>query len=296
MAVARRLAWLVILVLGVALFLLVMNTLIVTKNPNLVPSLILIGAAVVPAAFVAFLWGRRLSFGVSGTLLAITAFIGGVIGVVTAGVLEYDILKDLGTLPLLVVGFSEELAKLIFPALLLLPPARLLFADAQRRPAHGLVIGVASGAGFAALETMGYAFVVLLASQGSIGATVGVLLLRGLMSPAAHMAWTGLTAAALWWAAFRGWQPRAVLSFLGAFVVAVLLHTAWDSFGSTVVYVVSSVMGLGLLIFTARRLGREPEPSSHGRALRTSAVQAELAGKGDYPDQDGNAEAQVAGD
>jgi hypothetical protein len=32
---------------------------------------------------------------------------------------------------------SEELAKLSFPALLFLVPARLLFADAQRRPSHG---------------------------------------------------------------------------------------------------------------------------------------------------------------
>lgn len=93
MAVARRFAWLVILVLGVALFLLVGNTLVVTQNPNFVPSLILIGAVVVPAAFVAFLWGRQLSFGVSGTVLAVTALIGGVIGVVAAGLLEWDTLR-----------------------------------------------------------------------------------------------------------------------------------------------------------------------------------------------------------
>jgi protease PrsW len=272
MAVARRFAWLVILVLGVALFLLVGNALVVTQNPNFVPSLILIGAAVVPAAFVAFLWGRQLSFGVSGTVLAVTALIGGVIGVVAAGLLEWDTLRDLGALPTFVVGLSEEFAKLIFPALLLLPPARLLFADAQRRPSHGLVIGVASGAGFAALETMGYAFVVLLASKGSIDATVDVLLLRGLMAPAAHMAWTGITAAALWWAASRRWELRAVLGFLGAFVAAVALHTAWDTFTSPVVYLVLSIIGLAMLIFIARRLGREPAASGRRRALRTNAV------------------------
>lgn len=272
MAVTQRFAWVAILALGVALFLLVRETLIVTKNPNLVPSLILIGAAVVPAAFVTFLWGRQLSFGVSGPLLSITAFLGGVIGVVTAGVLEYDTLKDLGALPLLVVAFFEELAKLILPVLMLLLPVRF-FTDARRRPSNGLVIGVASGAGFAALETMGYAFVVLLTSQGSINATVDVLLLRGLMSPAAHMAWSGLTAAALWFAASRRWQPRAALNFLGAFVVAVLLHTAWDTFGSILVYVVLSVISLGLLLLAARRLGHEseltraPAESRHGTSI-----------------------------
>jgi RsiW-degrading membrane proteinase PrsW (M82 family) len=272
MAAARRFAWLAILVIGVTLFLLVRSALIVTQNPNFVPSLILIGAAVIPATFVAFIWGRRLSFGVPGTLLAITALVGGVVGVVAAGLLEYNALNDLGTLPTLVVGFSEEIAKLIFPALLLLLPARL-YGGKWRIPSHGLVIGVASGAGFAALETMGYAFVFLLATRGNIDATTDVLLLRGLMSPAAHMAWTGLTTAALWWAVSRRWQPKAVLAFLGTFVVSILLHTAWDSFGSNIAYLILSVISLGLLLFAARKLGREePEPSNQGRTLRTSAV------------------------
>jgi RsiW-degrading membrane proteinase PrsW (M82 family) len=42
------------------------------------------------------------------------------------------------------VGFAEETAKLIIPA------AVLLFVG-YRRPANGLLLGVASGAGFAAL-------------------------------------------------------------------------------------------------------------------------------------------------
>ncbi len=64
--------------------------------------------------------------------------------------------------------------------------------------ADGLVIGVAVGMGFAALETMGYAFVALIASRGDIGAVEQMLLLRGVLSPAGHMAWTGLACAALW--------------------------------------------------------------------------------------------------
>lgn len=48
---------------------------------------------------------------------------------------------------------------------------------------------------------MGYAFVVLIASKGNIGAVEQTLLLRGLLSPAGHMAWTGLVCAAIWQAA-----------------------------------------------------------------------------------------------
>ena len=34
-----------------------------------------------------------------------------------------------------------------------------------------------------------------------------VLFLRGVLSPAAHMAWTGLTAAAPWRAVDQRWEP-----------------------------------------------------------------------------------------
>jgi RsiW-degrading membrane proteinase PrsW (M82 family) len=238
------------LLIGVALFELVRSALVDTGNPNLVPALILLGAAVIPASFVAFVYGRRLAYDVSGLLLGFTGLVGGVVGVVLAGVWEYHTLVRLGSLPTLAVGFSEETAKLIVPA------AVLLFVG-YRRPANGLLLGVASGAGFAALETMGYAFVTLIETRGDLGTVDGVLLLRGLLSPAAHMAWTGLTAAALWEAAARRWQARAFLRFVLVFLVAVGLHTTWDTVHSEVAYIVLACIALGLLIATTHRLSRE---------------------------------------
>jgi RsiW-degrading membrane proteinase PrsW (M82 family) len=246
----RSLAWLPVLAVGIVLFELVRHALIDTKNPNLLPSLILLGAAVVPAAFVSFLYGRRLSYTVSGGVLAFAALVGGVVGIVVAGTLEYRTLLRLGTVPLLSVGLAEESAKLLVPAALLL-------VHRYRHPSNGLVIGVASGAGFAALETMGYAFVVLVQTSGNIDAVDGVLLLRGLLSPAAHMAWTGLTAAALWHAAAGRWHTRGLLGFAAAFVVAVVLHATWDSIHTLVGYAVLSAISLGLLIAAAHHLSRE---------------------------------------
>lgn len=247
---ARRWAWLPTLLIGVALFELVRRALVATGNPNLLPALILLGAAVVPAAFVAFVYGRRLGYDVSGLLLAFTALVGGVVGVVLAGLWEYHTLVRLGSVPTLTVGFAEETAKLLIPA------AVLLFV-AHRRPANGLLLGVASGAGFAALETMGYAFVTLIETRGDLGTVDGVLLLRGLLSPAAHMAWTGLTAAALWEAAARGWQARALVRFVLVYLIVVALHTTWDTVHTSVSYVVLACIGLGLLITTTHRLARE---------------------------------------
>jgi RsiW-degrading membrane proteinase PrsW (M82 family) len=248
--VGRRWAWVATLLVGVALFELVRSALVDTGNPNLLPSLILLGASVIPASFVAFVYGRRLAYDVSGLLLAFTALVGGVVGVVLAGVWEYHTLVRLGGVPTLAVGFAEETAKLIIPA------AVLLFVG-YRRPANGLLLGVASGAGFAALETMGYAFVTLIETRGDLGTVDGLLLLRGLLSPAAHMAWTGLTAAALWEAAARRWQARALLRFVLVYLIAVGLHTTWDTVHRGVVYVVLACIALGLLAATTHHLSRE---------------------------------------
>ena len=51
---ARRHAWIAVLVVGIALFIAIERTLVATQNPNFVPSAILIGAAIVPAAFLTF--------------------------------------------------------------------------------------------------------------------------------------------------------------------------------------------------------------------------------------------------
>ncbi len=67
---ARRHAWLVVLVVGTALFIAEERTLVATQNPNLVPSAILLGASIVPLAFVAFVYGRRLPYRVPGPAVA----------------------------------------------------------------------------------------------------------------------------------------------------------------------------------------------------------------------------------
>ncbi len=244
---ARRHAWIAVLVVGTALFIAVERTLVATRNPNFVPSAILVGAAIVPAAFLTFVYGRRLAYDVGLGVVASSAFFGGVIGTVVAGTLEYDAQRDLGFLPMVGVGLIEETSKLLIPL------AVLIFFRRYRTRADGLLIGVAAGAGFAALETMGYGFVTLLESKGSITETVDVLLLRGIMSPAGHMAWTGIAATALYAAAESGWTGRKIGGFVGAFVLAVALHTAWDSQASLIGTAVVAIISLVALGWTVHR-------------------------------------------
>jgi RsiW-degrading membrane proteinase PrsW (M82 family) len=110
-----RHTWVLVLTIGVALFVADQQTLVATGDPNFVPSVILLGAVVVPAAFVAFVYGRRLPYDVPVGIVVSTAVLGGVIGTIVAGVLEFGTLRDLGVLPLLAVGVIEEAAKLIVP-------------------------------------------------------------------------------------------------------------------------------------------------------------------------------------
>jgi len=224
MRVLRR-RWLQIFLSGLVLLYLVERTLLATQNLNVVPSVLLLGAFLVPVTFTTYLYERLPEWEVALSPLAICFVWGGALGVVVAGTLEYDLLRSLGVLALLGVGLIEEGAKLIFPLI-------FYFLGRYRSEGTGILFGVSTAMGFAALETMGYGFVTLLQSQGNLAVLDEVLLARGLTSPAGHAAWTGLVCAVLWRERLRA--GRAVLNgkVIGAFATAVVLHVLWDTFNS----------------------------------------------------------------
>jgi RsiW-degrading membrane proteinase PrsW (M82 family) len=247
---ARRFAWLGVLLLGALAYVLVLRTLVRTENPNFVPSLILLGSIVVPVTVLVFAAssGRRI---IAPTgLIVFTAIAGGLIGTVAAGTVEFDTLHRLGALPMILVGLIEEAAKLIVPL------ALLIFVR-RPDPRAGVIIGVASGMGFATLETMGYGFTALL-NQGSLAALQQTLLLRALLSPAGHVAWTGIVVAALWRVPTARRPGRALGLAALAFLVAVLLHAAWDGFDSLVVHLVVGSLSVAALLVIIHRSHRLP--------------------------------------
>ena len=111
---AVRWARLLVLLGGVAAYPIVLRTLIATQNPLYVPSLLLLGSAVVPAAVLVYAASGPGRAPVSAGLIAAVAGIGGVIGTVAAGTLEYDTLQRLGAVPMIMVGLIEESAKLSY--------------------------------------------------------------------------------------------------------------------------------------------------------------------------------------
>jgi protease PrsW len=84
----NRYTWTLVLPVGVILNVLVLVTLIATENPNFVPSLILLGSAIVPATFLTYSAGRIGRWSVSGGMLGLVALLSGVIGTSFAGWLE----------------------------------------------------------------------------------------------------------------------------------------------------------------------------------------------------------------
>jgi RsiW-degrading membrane proteinase PrsW (M82 family) len=105
---------------------------------------------------------------------------------------------------------------------------------------------------------LGYGFQALLA--GGIAAVDDTLLLRGLTSPACHIAWTGMTVAMLWRIRTADHHLRAFLAFLLTYGVAVTLHAVWDSSTSLLLHV--GIAAFGLIVLVAFVLAARRPPRS----------------------------------
>jgi RsiW-degrading membrane proteinase PrsW (M82 family) len=236
----RRLSWIGILLGGVIAYAVVLRTMVATQNVNYFPALLLIGSITVPLTVLVFAEGGGRALPVPLWSVVLTAILGGIVGVVAAGVLEYDTMRRLGMISMVLVAMIEEASKLIVPVILYL-------IWRPTNPRGGVVIGVASGMGFATLETMGYGFQALLAA-GSVAAVDSTLLLRGILSPASHVAWTGMTVAMLWRIRGASRPGLAVLAFIGSYVGAVILHATWDSSTSVPVHLAVAIISFGILM------------------------------------------------
>ena len=220
----HRRPWLRMFLTGLVLWVLTVLVTLLTGNPNLVPTLVLLGSFLVPVSFVAWAFTRRHSGEVTAELLFSTFVTGGILGVLAASLLETYMLHPSPGL-FLGVGLIEEAVKL----------AALAFLT--RRLAHkyardGLILGAAVGFGFAAFESAGYAFTALFTEQGlSLMQLVQTELLRGVLAPVGHGLWTAILGGVLFSASGRehfALTWRLLFTYLGVSI----LHALWDSMHS----------------------------------------------------------------
>jgi RsiW-degrading membrane proteinase PrsW (M82 family) len=197
--------------------------LVTTGNPVFIPFLLLLGAALVPATLTTLVTEAERSSELTLGRVLVAAVVGGVAAGVLAVLGEFIAARDLGSLPYLVIGLIEESAKLAAVV------ALFAWGRSRGRAVHGLVLGVAVGSGFAALETSGYAFAALIQGHAHLHPVETLLLVRAVASLGSHAAWTGLAAAA--WFAIGNTRRRSLgwLRFSATFAAVVCLHALWDA-------------------------------------------------------------------
>lgn len=215
-------SWLQIFASGLVLLYVLQRALGASASPAYLPGVILLGAFLVPVTFVAYLHDRLEGWRVPQRIVAACFLWGGILGTVVASHAELGMLRHFGVMPSLGIALIEESVKLVIPVVVY-----VLWRERSR--AAGIVIGLATGAGFAGFETMGYAYVRFLQSHGDLGLLNQILFLRGLTSPVGHIAWTGLVCAVLWGEGVKAGRATINPRVLLAFSAAVALHTLWDA-------------------------------------------------------------------
>jgi RsiW-degrading membrane proteinase PrsW (M82 family) len=236
----RRRSWWRILLGGMGAYVLGLVVLVLTANPNLFPTVIMLGSFLVPVAFVAFFYDHRHLSDVDMRSIMLTFLYGGVLGTFAASLLEPLFIPHLDFRTAFVVGLIEEFSKIL---------GVLVIARRHQHNAEmdGLLLGAAAGMGFASFESLGYAFTAFLKSGGSLSITVAVILLRGLLSPIGHGTWTAIFASVLFRES-RARHFRINLKAIGAYLTVVILHGLWDGLPG----VVARVAPLGLDVFLAQ--------------------------------------------
>ncbi len=202
----------VFLVLIVTYFLLLACTYLF-DNSNTIPGLMVIGSFAVPFSVLLFFFETNAPRNISVFDVVRMFFIGGVAALVATLVI-YSIIPvgKLNYFNALLVGFIEETGKMIIVAL-------FIRSLNSKYILNGLLIGAAVGAGFAAFESLGYAFnysvdaAFLFKDIHIAGETMlNVIFSRGWQSIGGHVAWAAITGAALVIA--KGDQKLGMTTFL----------------------------------------------------------------------------------
>jgi len=238
----KAFAWFRMLLIGGLLYFVSLVILVITSNPNLFPTVVMIGNFLVPVTYVAFFYERRHYSKLSPPTTAFAFFYGGILGVLAASVLEPIFVRSMDPGSVLLVGVIEESVKILGVLVI----ARRMQHNAEM---DGLILGAAAGMGFAALESMGYTFTAFLESGGSLTATVFVTMLRGILSPVGHGTWTAILASVLFRESFQN-RFRVNWKVIVAFLGVALLHALWDGLPP----IIAAVFSAGFDVFLAQTL------------------------------------------
>jgi RsiW-degrading membrane proteinase PrsW (M82 family) len=242
-----------VLIFMLAIYFIFSKTIDVFGNPHLVPGLMVMGSLAAPLATAILFWELNTPRNVSFVQVLVMVCLGGVISLLGA-----DVAGNVSTLGWLgdpAAGIEEEVVKLVAVILV----ARNI---KHKYILNGMVFGAAIGCGFAAFETAGYSFFNGFLSSyiidlvrhpeylqnvkniddvrsvaGKLASSAypimfSIIESRSYLAPFGHVAWTAITAGALW--RVKGANPFNVKmlidpAFLRTFAIPVGLHMLWDT-------------------------------------------------------------------
>jgi RsiW-degrading membrane proteinase PrsW (M82 family) len=193
-------------------------------NENIIPGLIMVGSFAVPISALIFFFEMNARKNVSLYQVLKLLFLGGIVSIFVSLIFfdfTYNVHMDWMGASL--AGLVEEPAKLL--ALFL-----MINVTRYRYTLNGLLFGAAIGTGFAAFESAGYALRAGLYENAD--SMLDNIMLRGMLSPFAHIVWTAMCGAALWKVkGSRRFSPEMLIDprFYRVFLMAVAMHMIWNS-------------------------------------------------------------------
>ena len=197
-------------------------------NENLIPGLIMIGSFAVPIATLIFFFEMNVRRNVSLFQVIRLLFMGGILS------LLFTLRLYKLTAPLGLEWLGDSIAGLVEEPGKLLAVWTVAWIPKYRYKLNGLLFGAAVGAGFSAFESAGYAMRLgLLQGKGlNMGVMNDIIVRRGMLSPFGHIAWTAMSAGALW--RVKGAKKFSLamhqdIGFLKVFALAVVLHMLWNA-------------------------------------------------------------------
>jgi RsiW-degrading membrane proteinase PrsW (M82 family) len=213
--------WLSILVGGLGLSVISVGILVNTQNPIIFPTVLILSNYTVPISFATFFYTQRSKNSQVRLLRLLSAFVyGGVLGVLLSAFLEPLLISQISFFSAMIIGLIEEASKIIG-----------VIAVTQRmhhdRVRDGIIVGVATGMGFASFENIGYSFIQFLTSGGNLSQIMTLIITRGFLSPIGHGLWTGILAGALFRSS-KAYKFRYGIEVILAYLWVSFLHGLWD--------------------------------------------------------------------
>ncbi|WP_195440592.1 PrsW family glutamic-type intramembrane protease [Bacteroides thetaiotaomicron] len=217
------------------------------NNTNVIPGMIAVGAFTVPLTTLIFFLEVNAFRNISVYYIVKTLLVGGCASLV-ATLFLFSIIGfgEMDFAGACMIGIIEEVGKVIIVYFFI---KRLLSCNFIL---NGLLIGASVGAGFAAFESSGYAFNILVNGYG-LDMMMDNIYLRGFLAPGGHITWAAISGAAIMIA--KGNKALTFEVFLNKrfwriFFIPVVLHAVWDmplNIGSDI-YLIPCVLTLAVWV------------------------------------------------